>query len=96
MQGVLEVVDRDVATKESLSDAQFIADSARGKTLRMDLVAQEENQDIVRRLNFLANTRDVIASFKDDYGKNPEEAVQVLKPRRTSSISLNSIQYPII
>ena len=80
---LVDVVKRDVATKESLNDAEFIADSAKGKTLRMDLVARETNQHIVRRLNFLAKTRDVITSFKDDYGKSPESAVQVLKARRT-------------
>ena len=63
---LVDVVNRDVATKESLNDAQFIADSPKGKKLRMDLVAKETNQHLVRRLNFLAKTRDVITSFKDD------------------------------
>lgn len=75
----LEVVQVDIGTKASLSTAQLIAEGAKGKKLRMDLVGKETNKHIVRRLNFLAKIKEIFLTMKDDYGKSPDKAQELMK-----------------
>lgn len=81
----IAVVHRDIATKESF-DAEFIAESAKGKKLRMDLV-KEGSVHMVRRLNFLQKTRDVITAMKDDFGNTPQEVLEMLKAVPSSFVA---------